>query len=98
MHEQETELETDHPETRHRNRLHPRPLGVDGGACRRRDPRFNDFLADQQQVEGLGRLTLVLFDDVLEMPFDNIPSARSSPSTPAPTRPAAAPPSSTRSG
>lgn len=34
---------------------------------------FNDFLADQQQVEGLGRLTLVLFDDVLETPFDNIP-------------------------
>lgn len=34
---------------------------------------FNDFLADQQQVEGLARLTLVLFDDVLETPFDNIP-------------------------
>lgn len=34
---------------------------------------FNDFLADQQEVEGLARLTLVLFDDVLETPFDNIP-------------------------
>jgi hypothetical protein len=34
---------------------------------------FNDFLADQQQVEGIARLTLVLFDDVLETPFDNIP-------------------------
>jgi hypothetical protein len=34
---------------------------------------FNDFLTDQQQVEGLGRLTLVLFDDELETPFDNIP-------------------------
>lgn len=34
---------------------------------------FNDFLAEQQQVEGLARLTLVLFDDVLKIPFDNIP-------------------------
>lgn len=34
---------------------------------------FNDFLADQQQVEGLARLTLVLFDDVLETLCDNIP-------------------------
>jgi hypothetical protein len=34
---------------------------------------FNDFLAEQQQVEGFARLTLVLFDDVLETPFDNIP-------------------------
>lgn len=34
---------------------------------------FNDFLAEQQQVEGLARLTLVLFDDVLETPCDNIP-------------------------
>ncbi|MBP6782170.1 MAG: hypothetical protein KA152_00150 [Verrucomicrobiales bacterium] len=34
---------------------------------------FNEFLADQQQVEGLARLTLVLFDDVFETPFDNIP-------------------------
>jgi hypothetical protein len=34
---------------------------------------FNDFLAEQQQVKGFARLTLVLFDDVLETPFDNIP-------------------------
>lgn len=34
---------------------------------------FNDFLAEQQQVEGFARLTLVLFDDVIETPFDNIP-------------------------
>jgi hypothetical protein len=34
---------------------------------------FNDFLDEQQQVEGFARLTLVLFDDVLEIPFDNIP-------------------------
>jgi hypothetical protein len=34
---------------------------------------FNEFLADQQQVAGLARLTLVLFDDVLETPFDNLP-------------------------
>lgn len=34
---------------------------------------FNEFLADQQQVAGLARLTLVLFDDRVEIPIDNIP-------------------------
>jgi uncharacterized protein YegL len=34
---------------------------------------FNEFLRDQQQVEGQARLTLVLFDDRLEIPIDNIP-------------------------
>jgi hypothetical protein len=34
---------------------------------------FNEFLAEQQGVEGFARLTLVLFDDVLETPLDNIP-------------------------
>ncbi len=34
---------------------------------------FNDFLAEQQQVEGIARLTLVFFDDVIEVPVDNIP-------------------------
>jgi hypothetical protein len=34
---------------------------------------FNEFLADQQQVAGMGRLTLVLFDDVIETPVEHIP-------------------------
>jgi len=34
---------------------------------------FNEFLRDQQQVEGQARLTLVLFDDRIEIPIDNIP-------------------------
>jgi hypothetical protein len=34
---------------------------------------FNEFLANQQQVAGLARLTLVLFDDRVEIPIDNIP-------------------------
>lgn len=34
---------------------------------------FNEFLADQQQVAGLARLTLVLFDDRVEIPIDNLP-------------------------
>ena len=34
---------------------------------------FNEFLADQQQVAGMGRLTLVLFDDVIETPVAHIP-------------------------
>ena len=34
---------------------------------------FNEFLRDQQQVEGQARLTLVLFDDRVEIPIDNIP-------------------------
>ncbi len=34
---------------------------------------FNEFLRDQQQVEGQARLSLVLFDDRVEIPIDNIP-------------------------
>ncbi len=34
---------------------------------------FNEFLRDQQAVEGQARLTLVLFDDRYELPADNIP-------------------------
>jgi uncharacterized protein YegL len=34
---------------------------------------FNEFLRDQQAVEGQARLTLVLFDDQYEVPADNIP-------------------------
>lgn len=34
---------------------------------------FNDFLREQQEVAGLARLTLVLFDDQYEVPVDNIP-------------------------
>jgi len=34
---------------------------------------FNEFLRDQQAVEGQARLTLVLFDDRIEIPIDNIP-------------------------
>ena len=34
---------------------------------------FNEFLRDQQSVEGHARLTLVLFDDRVELPIDNIP-------------------------
>ena len=34
---------------------------------------FNEFLRDQQQVEGKARLTLVLFYDRVEIPIDNIP-------------------------
>jgi uncharacterized protein YegL len=34
---------------------------------------FNEFLRDQQRVEGQARLTLVLFDDRVEIPIDNIP-------------------------
>jgi uncharacterized protein YegL len=34
---------------------------------------FNEFLRDQQSVEGQARLTLVLFDDRVERPIDNIP-------------------------
>jgi len=34
---------------------------------------FNDFLREQQAVEGIARLTLVLFDDRHEVPVDNLP-------------------------
>ncbi len=34
---------------------------------------FNDFLREQQDTAGKARLTLVLFDDLYEMPIDNIP-------------------------
>lgn len=34
---------------------------------------FNEFIRDQQQVEGQARLTLVLFDDRVEIPIDNMP-------------------------
>ena len=34
---------------------------------------FNEFLREQQEVDGIARLTLVLFDDQYEIPIDNIP-------------------------
>lgn len=34
---------------------------------------FNEFLRDQQEVDGIARLTLVLFDDQYEVPIDNLP-------------------------
>ena len=34
---------------------------------------FNEFLREQQEVEGIARLSLVLFDDQYELPIDNIP-------------------------
>ena len=34
---------------------------------------FNRFLADQQQIEGLAKLTLVLFDDEYCVPISSIP-------------------------
>jgi len=34
---------------------------------------FNRFLADQQQIEGLAKLTLVLFDDEYFVPISSIP-------------------------
>ena len=34
---------------------------------------FNRFLADHQQIEGLAKLTLVLFDDEYFVPISSIP-------------------------
>lgn len=34
---------------------------------------FNEFLREQQEEEGVARLTLVLFDDRYEVPADNLP-------------------------
>lgn len=34
---------------------------------------FNEFLREQQEIEGLARITLVLFDDRCEVPCDNLP-------------------------
>jgi len=34
---------------------------------------FNEFLREQQEVEGIARLSLVLFDDQYELPIDNLP-------------------------
>tara|TARA_R110002096_G_scaffold233047_10_gene423033 strand:+ start:126 stop:797 length:672 start_codon:yes stop_codon:yes gene_type:complete len=34
---------------------------------------FNEFLREQQSVDGIARLTLVLFDDQYEVPIDNFP-------------------------
>ena len=34
---------------------------------------FNQFLRDQQETDGIARLTLVQFDDRYEVPIDNIP-------------------------
>ncbi len=34
---------------------------------------FNEFLREQQSVEGHARITLVLFDDHVEVPIDNLP-------------------------
>jgi hypothetical protein len=35
---------------------------------------FNDFLREQQEVEGIARISLVLFDDQYELPIDNLPA------------------------
>lgn len=34
---------------------------------------FNEFLREQQTVEGQARISLVLFDNVVEVPIDNLP-------------------------
>jgi len=34
---------------------------------------FNQFLREQQEVDGIARITLVLFDDEYEVPADNLP-------------------------
>jgi len=34
---------------------------------------FNHFLAEQQQVEGLAKLTLILFDDEYLVPVQSLP-------------------------
>ena len=34
---------------------------------------FNDFLREQQEVDGVARITLVLFDDQYEVPIDSLP-------------------------
>jgi len=34
---------------------------------------FNEFLREQQAVDGIARITLMLFDDEDEVPFDNLP-------------------------
>lgn len=34
---------------------------------------FNEFLREQQEVDGIARITLVLFDDRYEVPFNNLP-------------------------
>ena len=34
---------------------------------------FNDFLREQQEVEGLAKISLVLFDGRVEIPIDNLP-------------------------
>ena len=34
---------------------------------------FNDFLREQQSVEGVARISLVLFDDQYEVPIDSLP-------------------------
>lgn len=34
---------------------------------------FNDFLREQQSVDGLARISLVLFDDQYEVPIDSLP-------------------------
>jgi len=34
---------------------------------------FNDFLREQQEVEGFAKISLILFDDCYELPIDNLP-------------------------
>jgi hypothetical protein len=34
---------------------------------------FNEFLREQQEVDGIARISLVLFDDEYEVPADNLP-------------------------
>ena len=34
---------------------------------------FNEFLREQQSVEGKARISLVLFDNLVELPIDNLP-------------------------
>lgn len=34
---------------------------------------FNEFLREQQETEGIARLSVILFDDLYEVPVDNLP-------------------------
>ncbi len=43
---------------------------------------FNDFLAEQQDLPGMARLTLVLFDDTYECPLVSLPASEVTPLTP----------------
>lgn len=46
------------------------------GACRKAAIQgFNHFLHEQQQIEGLCKLTLILFDDDYQVPIKSLPAA-----------------------